>query len=132
LTELISHSTDGQEADAILRQLPLLSVTRHEGEPLIELRLLAQIALQQEISSSLVRFLVGPTNPAGVPRSELQREASKTTDANEIQQITKALQHHIKTVIGISTHVKVFPADSLQRTETGKARRVLDNRPKQL
>ncbi|WP_310625599.1 phenylacetate--CoA ligase PaaK [Limnohabitans sp.] len=63
---------------------------------------------------------------------ELQREASNTLEAHEIQQITKALQHHIKTVIGISTQVKVFPADSLQRTETGKARRVMDNRPKQL
>ena len=35
------------------------------------------------------------------------------------------------TVIGISTHVKVMPANSMQRTEVGKARRVIDVRPKQ-
>jgi phenylacetate-CoA ligase len=63
---------------------------------------------------------------------ELQREATDAVGVEEIQQITKELQHHIKTVIGISTRVKVFPANSLQRTETGKARRVMDNRPKQI
>jgi phenylacetate-CoA ligase len=62
----------------------------------------------------------------------LQREATDAVGVEEIQQITKELQHHIKTVIGISTRVKVFPANSLQRTETGKARRVMDNRPKQI
>jgi len=46
--------------------------------------------------------------------------------------IGKELQHHIKTVIGISTVVHVMPAESLQRTEVGKARRVIDTRPKQV
>ncbi|BDU58902.1 phenylacetate-coenzyme A ligase [Limnohabitans sp. MORI2] len=62
---------------------------------------------------------------------EVHCELLPTADPAETQQITKELQHHIKTVIGISTYVKVMPANSMQRTEVGKARRVIDVRPKQ-
>ena len=65
-------------------------------------------------------------------RCELQREFSGRLEAAEVQKIAKELQHHIKTVIGISTKVSVLDADSLPRTQTGKARRVIDDRPKQL
>jgi phenylacetate-CoA ligase len=40
------------------------------------------------------------------------------------------VQHRIKTLVGISTHVSVLPPDSIERTLTGKARRVIDKRPK--
>jgi phenylacetate-CoA ligase len=63
---------------------------------------------------------------------ELQRDPNNSLSSDEVQKISKELQHHIKTVIGITTRVRVLPAESLQRTETGKARRVIDTRPKQL
>lgn len=63
---------------------------------------------------------------------ELQRNTNNSLSSDEVQKISKELQHHIKTVIGITTRVRVLPAESLQRTETGKARRVIDTRPKQL
>ena len=63
---------------------------------------------------------------------ELQRELTGRIDAAERQAIAKELQHHIKTIIGISTKVTVMDADSIPRTQTGKARRVVDNRPKQV
>ena len=63
---------------------------------------------------------------------ELQNNVNLSGGSHDIQKISDELQHHIKTVIGISTRVHVLPANSLQRTETGKARRVIDNRPKQL
>lgn len=62
---------------------------------------------------------------------EVHCELLPTANPAETQQIANELQHHIKTVIGISTHVKVMPANSMQRTEVGKARRVIDVRPKQ-
>ena len=65
-------------------------------------------------------------------RCELQREFSGRLEAAEVQKIAKELQHHIKTVIGITTKVSVLDADTLPRTQTGKARRVIDERPKQL
>jgi phenylacetate-CoA ligase len=62
---------------------------------------------------------------------ELQRDANRSLRSEEILKIGNELQHHIKTVIGISTQVRVLPTESLQRTVTGKARRVIDIRPKQ-
>ncbi|MEO0002460.1 MAG: hypothetical protein RLZZ22_152 [Pseudomonadota bacterium] len=63
---------------------------------------------------------------------ELQREWSGRLGALEVQQIGRELQHHIKTIIGISTQVRVVDVDTLPRTLTGKARRVFDQRPSQL
>ncbi len=63
---------------------------------------------------------------------ELQRDLTGRIDATERQAIARELQHHIKTIIGISTQVTVMDADSIPRTQTGKARRVVDNRPKQV
>lgn len=62
---------------------------------------------------------------------ELQPSVSGQLNAGAIQQIAKELQHHIKTIVGISTLVKVFEANALPRTLTGKARRVFDARPRQ-
>ncbi len=62
---------------------------------------------------------------------ELQREISESTSAAEVQSIARALQHHIKTIAGISTKVTVMEHESIPRTLTGKARRVIDERPRQ-
>ncbi|MFO1224000.1 MAG: phenylacetate--CoA ligase PaaK [Burkholderiaceae bacterium] len=45
-------------------------------------------------------------------------------------QVAGALQHRIKTLIGVSTTVSVGAPDSIERTLVGKARRVIDKRPK--
>lgn len=42
----------------------------------------------------------------------------------------KELAHHIKSVIGVSTRIEVHDPNGIQRSE-GKAKRVVDNRPKQ-
>jgi len=44
--------------------------------------------------------------------------------------IAQGLQHRIKTMIGVSTTVSVGAPDSIERTLVGKARRVIDKRPK--
>jgi phenylacetate-CoA ligase len=44
--------------------------------------------------------------------------------------IAKWVQQRIKTLVGISTAVRVFNPDTIERTQTGKARRVIDKRPK--
>jgi phenylacetate-CoA ligase len=51
------------------------------------------------------------------------RDAAPATIALE-------LQHRIKTLIGVSTRVQVGLPDSVERTLVGKARRVVDKRPK--
>ena len=44
--------------------------------------------------------------------------------------IARDLQHHIKSLIGVSAKVEVGMPDSIERTLVGKARRVIDQRPK--
>lgn len=65
-------------------------------------------------------------------RCELQREVSGTLPQSDVAAIGKELQHHIKTIIGISTRITVLDHDSIPRTLTGKARRLIDERPKQI
>ncbi len=64
-------------------------------------------------------------------RCEVQRELSGKLAPADIQQIGKELQHRIKTNIGVSTKVTVMEFDAIPRTQVGKAKRVLDERPKQ-
>ena len=51
--------------------------------------------------------------------------AMETRDA-----LARDLQHRIKTYIGVTTTVTLLPAQGIERSLTGKARRVLDKRPK--
>ena len=62
-------------------------------------------------------------------RCEVQRELSGTLSATDLAAIGKELQHHIKTNIGVSTQVSILAFDSIPRTLTGKAKRVVDDRP---
>ncbi|PKO32647.1 MAG: phenylacetate--CoA ligase [Betaproteobacteria bacterium HGW-Betaproteobacteria-7] len=64
-------------------------------------------------------------------RCEVQRELSGKLSPADIQQIGKELQHRIKTIIGVSTKITVMEFDAIPRTQVGKAKRVLDERPKQ-
>ncbi|CAM5786109.1 phenylacetate--CoA ligase PaaK [Castellaniella caeni] len=63
-------------------------------------------------------------------RCELQHEANGLS-AQQVNDIAKRLQHYIKTNIGISTRVTIMHYGELPRTQTGKARRVYDERPAQ-
>jgi phenylacetate-CoA ligase len=62
-------------------------------------------------------------------RCELQQGAADLPDA-ECDQIAQWVQQRVKTLVGISTTVLVQPPATLERTLTGKARRVIDERPK--
>jgi len=65
-------------------------------------------------------------------RCELQREAAAQLSPSDVALLAKELQHHIKTIIGITTKVSVLAPEAIPRTLVGKARRVIDDRPKQL
>jgi len=64
-------------------------------------------------------------------RCELQRELSGKMSPAQLKAISQEMQHHIKTIAGISTQVTVLAHEAIPRTLTGKARRVIDDRPKQ-
>lgn len=62
-------------------------------------------------------------------RCELQHDVDQL-GADEIRQVSGQLQHQIKTNIGISTRITIMHYGEMPRTQTGKARRVYDERPK--
>ena len=58
------------------------------------------------------------------------RRRHRRADAAARAASAKELAHHIKSVVGVSTKIEVHDPDGVQRSE-GKAKRVVDNRPKQ-
>jgi phenylacetate-CoA ligase len=65
-------------------------------------------------------------------RCEIQRELSAGLSASVSSEIAKELQHHIKTIVGVSTRVTVLHFEGIPRTLVGKAKRVIDERPQQI
>jgi phenylacetate-CoA ligase len=63
-------------------------------------------------------------------RCEIQRELSANMSDKLSSEIAKELQHHIKTNVGVSTRVTVMHFEGIPRTLVGKAKRVIDERPK--
>ncbi|WP_198970977.1 phenylacetate--CoA ligase PaaK [Xylophilus sp. ASV27] len=62
-------------------------------------------------------------------RCELEHRNAATDEA-ERKAIAHWVQERVKKLVGISTTVRVLDPDSLERTQTGKARRVFDTRPR--
>jgi phenylacetate-CoA ligase len=56
------------------------------------------------------------------------RDASHSQDG--VAALCRDLEHRIKTYVGVSTRVSLVAANGIERTMTGKARRVIDKRPK--
>jgi len=61
--------------------------------------------------------------------AELQ-PADAGMPASDVADIGRWLQQRIKTMVGISTKVTVQAPHSIERTQTGKSRRVIDKRPR--
>lgn len=61
-------------------------------------------------------------------RCELQAGANSTFE--DVKAISDWLQHRIKTLVGITTKVEVLEFGTIERTPVGKARRVIDQRPR--
>ncbi|PIM54172.1 phenylacetate--CoA ligase [Roseateles chitinivorans] len=61
---------------------------------------------------------------------EVEVRCELSASGGDAQAASRSLQHRIKTLIGVSTRVTVGAPDSIERTLVGKARRVVDQRPK--
>jgi phenylacetate-CoA ligase len=48
--------------------------------------------------------------------------------ADQVEALAQELKHRIKTYIGVTTSVNLLPAQGIERSMTGKARRVVDQR----
>jgi phenylacetate-CoA ligase len=61
---------------------------------------------------------------------ELRAGMDRELPATVVQAVSRELEHHIKTYVGVTTRVRLQAPSSIERTATGKARRVIDTRPK--
>jgi phenylacetate-CoA ligase len=61
---------------------------------------------------------------------ELRAGMDRELPAAVVQAVSRELEHHIKTYVGVTTRVRLQAPSSIERTATGKARRVIDTRPK--
>ena len=57
-------------------------------------------------------------------------DASLLDDYRNLEELRNRIKHDLKTVLGISTKVSLVEPKSIERT-AGKAKRVIDNRPKE-
>jgi phenylacetate-CoA ligase len=70
------------------------------------------------------------TRDGHLDKLDVLAELRGDTPASEIESLARELEHRIKTNVGVSTKVKLLPANGIERTLTGKARRVVDQRPR--
>lgn len=59
---------------------------------------------------------------------ELQRDATFSVTGTDRHEVAHQLRHHIKSLIGVTTEVRVMDYESVPRTQVGKAKRVIDSR----
>ncbi|WP_120966044.1 phenylacetate--CoA ligase PaaK [Comamonas sp. lk] len=86
-----------------------------------------EIVLQNQQLSGQYQIVV--TRDGNLDQMAVRCELQPGTQA-QAQQLADWVQQRIKTLIGISTAVEVLGADSIERTLVGKARRVIDKRPR--
>jgi len=90
-----------------------------------------ELVLQHGKLSPLYQLVV--TREGALDKVEVLVElqtAHADQSGDGLAEIAQWLQHHVKSLVGISTQVNVMPPNSVERTQTGKARRVIDKRPK--
>ena len=90
-----------------------------------------ELVLQEELLSGQYQIVVSRDGllDAVEVRCELQ-PGTAGMDPSAVAAIAKSLQHRIKTLVGVSTRVSVGAPESIERTLVGKARRVIDQRPR--
>ena len=91
-----------------------------------------EIVLQHPRLSGMYQIHVNRQGPLDQVHVHCEwRHSDPGFSQNDIDEVTVWLQHRIKTLVGISTEVSVMAPESIERTLTGKARRVIDSRPRQ-
>ena len=87
-----------------------------------------ELVLQHGALSGQYQLVV--TRSAALDEMQVLVELLPQHSDVERDAIAHELQNRIKTLIGVSTTVSVGAPDSIERTLVGKARRVIDKRPK--
>ena len=62
--------------------------------------------------------------------SSCKPELSAKMEMAQREAIGRDVAHHIKSLIGVTAKIHVVETDKIERTVVGKAKRVIDKRPK--
>ena len=87
-----------------------------------------ELVLQTEGLSGQYQIVV--TREGTLDEVQVLAEVLPSHAGADREALGKQLQHRIKTLIGVSTRVAVGAPESIERTLVGKARRVIDKRPR--
>ncbi len=87
-----------------------------------------ELVLQHGQLSAIYQMVV--TRDAQLDVVEVLVELQPAHASADGTSIGQWLQQRIKSMVGISARVNVLPPHSVERTQTGKARRVVDKRPR--
>ena len=87
-----------------------------------------ELVLQTEGLSGQYQIVV--TREGALDEVQVLAEVLPSHAGADREALGRQLQHRIKTLIGVSTRVVVGAPESIERTLVGKARRVVDKRPK--
>ena len=87
-----------------------------------------ELVLQHGKLSAIYQLLV--TRDGHLDDVQVLVELQPVHASADVTDIGHWLEQRIKTLVGISTRVNVLPPNSVERTQTGKARRVVDKRPR--
>ncbi|WP_299177434.1 phenylacetate--CoA ligase PaaK [uncultured Neptuniibacter sp.] len=82
-----------------------------------------------KISALAPHYEIIVTKDGNLDKVQVKVELTPEAQSADQAAVVKELQHHIKSVVGISTKIDVVPVGAIPRSE-GKAKRVFDNRPK--
>ncbi len=88
---------------------------------------LEELVLTHEHLSGQYQIVVG--RDGHLDDLELRCELRPGCDADR-DAISRWLEQRIKSMVGVSTRVSVLPTNTIERTLTGKAKRVIDTRPR--
>jgi len=72
-------------------------------------------------------YMIEVNRDGNLDTMSVQVESQENMDDAQKQRTSKELQHHIKSIVGVSTRIEIVPPGSVPRSE-GKAKRVIDHR----
>jgi len=89
---------------------------------------LEEIVLAHRQLSGQYQIVVTRVGP--LDELELRCEFQAGESCDNADEVSRWVQQRIKTMVGVSTRVSVLPTNTIERTLTGKAKRVVDQRPR--
>ena len=87
-----------------------------------------ELILQQDALAGQYQLVV--TREGLLDEMEVRVELLPTHADADVSTLARGLQHRIKVMIGVSTRVTIGAPGSVERTLVGKAKRVVDRRPR--